>query len=88
MTTYPIAAGVSDPGFSDAPLLNDFAGSLETFNVDASVTYQLRQNVTLTAEALNLTNQTTNRWSYAEDRVVSNYGSSGRMFFVGARMSF
>lgn len=88
VTHYPIAPGVSEPGFSDAPLLNDFAGSLETFNVDASVTYRLRQNVVLSAEALNLTNQTTNRWSYAEDRVVSNYSSSGRMFFVGARLSF
>ncbi|CAL1692663.1 hypothetical protein MMB232_02844 [Brevundimonas subvibrioides] len=88
VTQYPIASGTTDPGFSDSPLVNDFLGSEATLNIDASVTYKLTDIVTLTAEALNLTNQTTNRWGYAEDRVVTNYGSTGRQFFIGARAVF
>ena len=88
VTQYPIASGTTDPGFSDSPLVNDFLGSKATLNVDMSMTYKLSSNVTLNLEALNLTNQTTNRWGYADDPVVTNYGSTGRQIFVGARMSF
>lgn len=88
VTQYPIASGTTDPGFSDSPLVNDFLGSQQTLNVDMSMTYKLTDNVTLNLEALNLTNQTTNRWGYADDPVVTNYGSTGRQVFIGARMSF
>lgn len=88
VTQYPIASGTTDPGFSDSPLVNDFLGSDATLNVDMSATYKLTDNVTLNLEALNLTNQTTNRWGYADDQVVTNYGSTGRQVFVGARMRF
>ena len=88
VTQYPIASGTTDPGFSDSPLVNDFLGSQETLNIDASMTYKVSKQVTLTLEALNLTNQTTNRWGYAGDPVVTNYGSTGRQFFVGARAVF
>ncbi|MES2861408.1 MAG: TonB-dependent receptor [Pseudomonadota bacterium] len=88
VTTYPIASGTTDPGFSDSPLVNDFLGSKETLNVDFSASYALTDNIRLSFEALNLTNQTTNRWGYADDPVVTNYGSTGRQFFVGARASF
>ena len=72
----------------DSPLINDFIGSEETLNVDASFTYKLTDNVTFTAEALNLTNQTDTRWAYQADPVVNNYGSTGRQYFVGARFVF
>ncbi|NBW08481.1 MAG: TonB-dependent receptor [Caulobacteraceae bacterium] len=88
VTQYPIASGTTDPGFSDSPLVNDFLGSESTLNIDASMTYKLNKQITLTLEALNLTNQTTNRWGYADDPVVTNYGSTGRQFFVGARAVF
>jgi len=88
VTQYPIASGTTDPGFSDSPLVNDFLGSEPTLNVDMSATYKLTDNITLNLEALNLTNQTTNRWGYADDRVVTNYGSTGRQVFLGARMRF
>ena len=88
VTQYPIASGTTDPGFSDSPLVNDFLGSKATLNVDMSMTYKLTDNVTLNFEALNLTNQTTNRWGYSDDPVVTNYGSTGRQFFAGARMTF
>lgn len=87
-TTYPLASGGCDPGVCDSPLINDFIGSEETLNVDASFTYKLTDNVTFTAEALNLTNQTDTRWAYQADPVVNNYGSTGRQYFVGARFVF
>ena len=87
-TTDPLASGGCDPGACDSPLINDFIGSEETLNVDAAFTYSLTDNVTLTAEALNLTNQTDQRWAYQGDPVVQNYASTGRQYFVGARFTF
>lgn len=87
-TTYPLASGGCDPGVCDSPLMNDFVGSDETLNVDASATYKLTNNVTITVEALNLTNQTDSRWAYQNDPVVQNYASTGRQYFIGARFTF
>jgi iron complex outermembrane receptor protein len=87
-TTYPLASGGCDPGNCDSPLINDFIGSDETLNVDASATYKLTDNVTITVEALNLTNQTDSRWAYQNDPVVQNYASTGRQYFIGARFTF
>lgn len=87
-TTYPLAAGGCDPGVCDSPLINDFIGSDETLNVDAAFTYKVNSDITITAEALNLTNQTDGRWAYQADPVVQNYASTGRQFFVGARFKF
>ncbi|WP_428156482.1 TonB-dependent receptor [Brevundimonas sp.] len=87
-TTYPLASGGCDPGACDSPLINDFLGSSETLNVDASATYKLTDNVTLTLEALNLTDQADERWAYQADPVVASYGSTGRQYFVGARFVF
>ena len=56
--------------------------------MDAAATFKLTRNITLTAEALNLTNQVDQRWAYQADPVVQNYASTGRQFFVGARMTF
>ena len=87
-TTYPLASGGCDPGVCDSPLINDFVGSDETLNVDAAATFKVTDTITITAEALNLTNQTDSRWAYQDDPVVQNYASTGRQFFVGARMTF
>ena len=87
-TQYPIASGTCDPGFCDSPLVNDFLGSEATLNVDASFRYQVNDNIGLTLEALNLTNQTSNRFAYADDPVVTNYASTGRQFFAGLNMRF
>ena len=87
-TTYPLAGGTCDPGQCDSPLINDFVGSDETLNVDASFTYKINDHVTLTAEALNLTDQVDSRWGYQDDPVVSSYGKTGRQYFVGTRFTF
>lgn len=87
-TTYPLAGGTCDPGQCDSPLINDFVGSDETLNVDASFTFKINDNITLTAEALNLTDQVDSRWGYQGDPVVSSYGKTGRQYFVGTRFTF
>jgi TonB-dependent receptor len=87
-TQYPIASGTCDPGVCDSPLVNDFVGSKATTNVDASFSYKFNANMALSIEALNLTNQTSNRFAYADDPVVTQYSSTGRQLFVGLRMSF
>ena len=87
-TQYPIASGTCDPGVCDSPLVNDFVGSQSTTNVDASFTYKFSRSVALTVEALNITDQTSNRFAYANDPVVTQYSSTGRQIFVGMRMVF
>lgn len=87
-TQYPLAAGTCDPGQCDSPLINDFVGSDETLNVDASFTYKITDSITLTAEALNLTDQVDSRWAYQDDPVASSYGKTGRQYFIGTRFTF
>lgn len=87
-TQYPIASGTCDPGVCDSPLVNDFVGSEATTNVDASFSYKFNSNISLSIEALNLTNQPSNRFGYASDPVITAYSASGRQFFVGFRATF
>jgi len=88
ITAYPVASGSCDPGVCDSPLMNDFIGSDDTLNLDASASYSVNENIDLTFEALNLTNQTSDRWAYASSPLVSQYASTGRQYFAGARMRF
>jgi iron complex outermembrane receptor protein len=87
-TQYPIASGTCDPGYCDSPLVNDFVGSEATTNVDASFSYKFNKNMSLSVEALNLTDQTSNRFGYAADPVVTSYTGNGRQLFVGFRMTY
>jgi TonB-dependent receptor len=101
-TTYPIAAGSCSPGLStlpsasnnnqgtpcSSPLVNDFIFSRSTTNVDASVSYKINDWITVTAEGLNLTNQTSDRYAYEAQSVVTQYASSGRTYRLGTRLKF
>ncbi|MBI1685128.1 TonB-dependent receptor [Caulobacter hibisci] len=87
-TQYPIASGSCNPGYCDSPLVNDFLGSESTTNVDASFSYKFTSNLSFSAEALNLTNETSNRFGYADDPVVTQYAAPGRQFFMGVRYVF
>jgi TonB-dependent receptor len=98
--TYPIAAGSCSPGLTtagggtvesvgcDSPLINDFTFSQNTLNLDASATYNITKNFAVTVEGLNLTNQNTNNYAYQDSPAVSQYASSGRVYRLGARMTF
>jgi TonB-dependent receptor len=87
VSQYPIAAGTCDPGVCDAPLVNDFIGSLATRNIDAKVTWQATDHLSVSVEALNLTNQTEDRWAYEAEPLVTQYSATGRQIFAGFRLS-
>jgi TonB-dependent receptor len=87
VSQYPIAAGTCDPGVCDAPLVNDFLGSRATRNIDAKVTWQAMDYLSFTIEALNITNQTEDRWAYEDEPLVTQYSSTGRQIFAGFRLS-
>jgi outer membrane receptor protein involved in Fe transport len=79
--------GSNPPAPCNAPLINDFIGSEATRNVDASVTWQATDHLSLTLEGLNLTNQTEDRWAYQDEPLVTQYSSTGRQIFAGFRLS-
>jgi TonB-dependent receptor len=88
VTNYPLATGTCDPGFCDSPLINDFIGSESTFNLDGNFTYNVTDNIMLSIEALNLTNQRNKRWMYNSSRITEQYQATGRQVFVGVRAKF
>ncbi len=88
ITTYPISAGTCDPGFCDAPLVNDFIGSKPTFNLDANFAWNINDYLTATVELLNVTNQADERWMFQNSRIVSQYQANGRQVFVGIRAKY
>ena len=85
---FPLATGTCNPGVCDSPLINDFAYSGATTNVDFSASYQVTKFFSVTAEGLNITNQTNNRSAYASHPVVTQYSSTGPMYRIGARLKF
>jgi iron complex outermembrane receptor protein len=87
VSQYPLAAGTCNPGACDSPLINDFIGSEATRNIDLSFKYQATDWLQFSFEALNVTNQTENRWAYRQDPLVTQYSSTGRQFFGGFRLS-
>ncbi|MEO8016797.1 MAG: TonB-dependent receptor [Pseudomonadota bacterium] len=93
-TTYPLAAGTCAPGLLPgtqtpcaSPLINDFIGSKATRNIDANVTIQITDHLSVAIDLLNLTNQTEDRWAYQDDPLVTQYSSTGRQIFAGFRLS-
>jgi iron complex outermembrane recepter protein len=100
-TAYPIAAGACSPGLTNSPatpaaagtecngpLINDFVFSRGTLNVDAAVSFKITDWISISAEGLNLTNQTSDRYAYAGQEAVTNYASSGRIYRAGVRFNF
>lgn len=89
-TTYPLVAGPCAPGVvagvaCDTPLINDFGGSKSTLNVDFAFSYKLTDWASFSVEGLNLTNQATSRYYYADNPVAALYGAPGRQFTIGLR---
>lgn len=66
---------------------NSEEGVNSTFNVDASVSYKLTGNLTLSLEGINLTDDYNDRYVDATDR-VSNYRHFGRELLFGMRATF
>jgi TonB-dependent receptor len=86
-TSTPFAA-YANQSTCDGPLLLDFLGSRSTTNVDANFLWNFNKNLALKVEGLNLTNQTSQRYGYVANPVVTGYGSSGRQITVGVRYKY
>lgn len=92
-TTYPLTAGNCDPGLQasgaacDSPLINEFGSSGATTNVDMSIRYTPIKQVSITFEALNITDEKATRYSYT-DPVIQSYGASGPNYRIGMRYKF
>lgn len=85
---YPVAAGSDVLGYGDSPLVQDFIYSKNTFNVDFSGSYDISENMDMTIDALNLTNQPDRRFAYANSPQTTKYASTGRQVFVGFRLKY
>lgn len=67
---------------------NDARGKNSTLNVDASASYKVSEQLSLTLEAINLTDQFEDRWISIARRNSEDYTHTGRQVFVGARYRF
>ena len=67
---------------------NNLEGVAETLNIDASARFTINENIELTFEGLNLTDEFQDQWvDEAADR-TSFYHHTGRIYMLGARISF
>jgi TonB-dependent receptor len=68
---------------------NDLEGTAETLTIDASSSFTVNDNLTLTLEALNLTDQFQDQYVGDSDSDrMSYYHHQGRQFLLGARYKF
>lgn len=69
---------------------NVIEGKMETFNVDASASYNLTDDLELTLEALNLTDEENHQYvgDGADRQSTSVYHHTGRQIYLGARYRF
>ncbi|WP_423603719.1 TonB-dependent receptor [Sphingomonas sp. MS122] len=77
LRTVPLRAGLADA-----------TGSYSTFNLDASISYDVTPNFGISIDMLNLTDQATDFWDGKTIRDQQVYSKTGRQFFVGARFKF
>lgn len=67
---------------------NDVEGKNSTLNVDAAASFQLTDNITLTAEAINLTDEYNDQFVDRDRNSPSVVHHTGRQFYLGARVRF
>ncbi len=73
---------------SGRPTFNDVEGVHSTINVDMSSSLKVTENISLTFEAINLTDQYVDQYiDSAADR-LSVYHHTGRQYYFGARFKF
>lgn len=67
---------------------NDVEGTIETLSVDASSTWTVNDNLDLTLEALNLTDEFQDQYVDSAGNRLSYYHHQGRQYLLGARYKF
>src|SRR6185295_3605311 len=69
-------------------VVNDVEGKNSTLNVDASASFALTDNITLTAEAINLTDEFNDQFVDRDRNSPSVVHHTGRQFYLGARVRY
>lgn len=67
---------------------NDREGTNGTTNIDASISYDFNEHLSVSLEGLNLTDEVEDQWVDASGNRLSYYHSTGRQFYVGAQYKF
>lgn len=67
---------------------NDREGTAATLNIDLSMSYQVNDNVKLSFEALNLTDEADDQWVDATGNRLSYYHQTGRQYYVGVQYRY
>jgi iron complex outermembrane receptor protein len=69
-------------------VINDVEGKNSTLNVDASASFRINDQITLTAEAINLTDEFNDQFVDRDRNSPSVVHHTGRQFYIGARVRF
>ena len=67
---------------------NDVEGTVATLNIDFAASWRLNDALSLTLEALNLTDEFDDQWVDSTGDRLSYYHHTGRQYFIGARVRF
>ena len=57
-------------------------------NLDASASYKINEQFTVTLEAINLTDQFDDRWISSQRDSSEEYVHTGRQYYLGLRYKF
>jgi TonB-dependent receptor len=92
---FPLATGTCAVGINtnngaacNSPVISDFGYTENTLNIDAAFALNVTDNLKLTLEGRNLTNEPQRRTMYEDSPVTQSYASTGRIFTAGARLIF
>lgn len=66
----------------------DVQGKQATTNYDFNMSYQLTEQLTMTFEAINLTDQFDDQFGDSEVMYTTKYSHTGRQYYLGARYKF
>ncbi|HEY0116171.1 MAG TPA: TonB-dependent receptor, partial [Allosphingosinicella sp.] len=86
--TCAIGINTNNGGACNSPVIADFGYTENTLNIDASAQWNITRQLRLTLEGRNLTNTPSYRSMYEDNPVTQLYQSTGRVFSIGARLSF
>jgi TonB-dependent receptor len=67
---------------------NDVEGTASTLNIDFSSSYVINDNITVSFEALNLTDEEDDQWVDSAGNRLSYYHHQGTTYFLGARFKY
>ena len=87
LTAVPASNAPLNPNLPNNPH-QDAEGTNETLFVDLSASYNINDNVTVSFEALNLTDEFNDQFIDTDANRPVVYTHTGRQFFLGARYKF